>query len=196
MSFQTKYKEASKKQTSTPLYHRLPETLETQHAKEASQLQSQVRTDVMGQTQKSVFITGVQSLTLLLLSERPYWCCLLCMLQILYKEAGKKEMSRPVYHQLPDTLENQFARELSGMQSQVRAPTLYMQLWHLHLCPAVNRLCTLSSHWPLSPHWEAVESSWAQRWPTLLALIGGGLAPRYPHHKLISWWWLATAKYS
>lgn len=45
--FQTKYKEASKKQTSTSLYHRLPETLETQHAKEASQLQSQVRTDVM-----------------------------------------------------------------------------------------------------------------------------------------------------
>lgn len=42
--FQAKYKEASKRQASTSLYHRLPETLETQHAKEASQLQSQVRT--------------------------------------------------------------------------------------------------------------------------------------------------------
>lgn len=168
MSFQTKYKEASKKQTSTPLYHRLPETLETQHAKEASQLQSQVRTDItdLWQTQKSVFITE---------SSLSHWCCLLRMLQILYKEAGKKEMSRPVFHQLPDTLENQFARELSGMQSQVRAPKLYMQVWHLHLCPAVNRLCTLSSHWPLSPHWEAVGSSWAERWPTLLALLLGAL---------------------
>uniref|UniRef100_A0A669AUY9 Nebulette n=1 Tax=Oreochromis niloticus TaxID=8128 RepID=A0A669AUY9_ORENI len=39
--FQAKYKKASKKETSASLYHRLPETLETQHAKEASQLQSQ-----------------------------------------------------------------------------------------------------------------------------------------------------------
>lgn len=39
---QVKYKEAGKKQTPASLYHRLPETLETQHAKEASQLQSQV----------------------------------------------------------------------------------------------------------------------------------------------------------
>lgn len=29
-------------------------------------------------------------------------------------------MARPVYHQLPDTLETQFARELTDMQSQVR----------------------------------------------------------------------------
>lgn len=42
--FQTKYKEAGKKEASTSLYSTLPETLETQHAKEASQLQSEVRT--------------------------------------------------------------------------------------------------------------------------------------------------------
>lgn len=42
--FQVKYKEAGKKQASTALYHQLPETMETQHAKEASQLQSQVHT--------------------------------------------------------------------------------------------------------------------------------------------------------
>lgn len=41
--------------------------------------------------------------------------------QIPYKEASKKEMMCPVYHQLPDTLENQFARVLTDMQSQVRA---------------------------------------------------------------------------
>ncbi|XP_064805570.1 nebulette-like isoform X1 [Oncorhynchus masou masou] len=39
---QAKYKEAGKQQFSTPLYSKLPETLETQHAKEASQLQSVV----------------------------------------------------------------------------------------------------------------------------------------------------------
>ncbi|XP_071026808.1 uncharacterized protein [Oncorhynchus clarkii lewisi] len=37
---QAKYKEAGKQQFSTPLYSKLPETLETQHAKDASQLQS------------------------------------------------------------------------------------------------------------------------------------------------------------
>lgn len=39
---QIKYKEAVKKGETNSLYSTLPETLETQHAKEASQLQSQV----------------------------------------------------------------------------------------------------------------------------------------------------------
>lgn len=37
-----KYKEAGKKAAMSSLYSTLPETLETQHAKEAAQLQSQV----------------------------------------------------------------------------------------------------------------------------------------------------------
>ena len=41
--FQAKYKEAGKKQASSSLYHQLPETLETKHAKEAYELRSQVR---------------------------------------------------------------------------------------------------------------------------------------------------------
>lgn len=41
---QLKYKEAVKKEVTNSLYSTLPETLETQHAKEASQLQSQVTT--------------------------------------------------------------------------------------------------------------------------------------------------------
>ena len=40
--FQAKYKEAGKKEASTSLYHLLPETLETQHAKEATELLSEV----------------------------------------------------------------------------------------------------------------------------------------------------------
>lgn len=41
---QAKYKEASRKEASSCLYHQLPETLETLHAKEATELQSQVHT--------------------------------------------------------------------------------------------------------------------------------------------------------
>lgn len=41
---QSKYKEAGKKEASSSLYSKLPETLETQHAKEVAQLQSQVLT--------------------------------------------------------------------------------------------------------------------------------------------------------
>ena len=41
--FKAKYKEAGKKEASNSLYHLLPETLDTQHAKEAYQLQSEVR---------------------------------------------------------------------------------------------------------------------------------------------------------
>lgn len=44
LSLQSKYKEAGKKEASSSLYSKLPETLETQHAKEVAQLQSQVLT--------------------------------------------------------------------------------------------------------------------------------------------------------
>lgn len=40
--FQSKYKEAGRKQASGALYSLLPETLETQHAKDATDLLSQV----------------------------------------------------------------------------------------------------------------------------------------------------------
>lgn len=42
-----KYKEAGKKAAMSSLYSTLPETLETQHAKEAAQLQSQVRANAL-----------------------------------------------------------------------------------------------------------------------------------------------------
>lgn len=43
-SSQAKYKDAAKKEASSCEYHQLAETLETQHAKEASELQSEVPT--------------------------------------------------------------------------------------------------------------------------------------------------------
>lgn len=42
-------------------------------------------------------------------------------LQISYRAAGREEMSSPAYGRLADTSETQLARELSDMQSQVRA---------------------------------------------------------------------------
>lgn len=51
---QTKYKEAGKKETSSCLYSLLPATLETQHAKETTELLSDVRTaSLLSQTSRS-----------------------------------------------------------------------------------------------------------------------------------------------
>lgn len=47
MFLKAKYKEDSKKQSSASLYHQLPETLETQHAKEAALLQNQVHLQLL-----------------------------------------------------------------------------------------------------------------------------------------------------
>lgn len=44
---QVKYKEAGKKEASSSLYHQLPETLETQHVKEVTELQSKVHTSII-----------------------------------------------------------------------------------------------------------------------------------------------------
>lgn len=51
MWLQTKYREAGRKAASSCLYSKLPETLETHHAKEVSQLQSQVTCGVDDITQ-------------------------------------------------------------------------------------------------------------------------------------------------
>lgn len=40
--FQSKYRESAKKESGTSLYHTLPETKDTQHAREAAEIQSEV----------------------------------------------------------------------------------------------------------------------------------------------------------
>lgn len=45
-NLQTKYKEAGKKEVKTNLYSLLPLTMETQHAKEAAELLSEVNVEV------------------------------------------------------------------------------------------------------------------------------------------------------
>lgn len=64
MWLQIKYREAGKRAASSCLYSKLPETLDTRHAKEASQLQSQVTSGVHDITQGE----GQQSILVLTLS--------------------------------------------------------------------------------------------------------------------------------
>lgn len=43
-----------------------------------------------------------------------------CLLQIKYKEEGLKSLCQSIYSQLPETMETQFARNVSELQSDVR----------------------------------------------------------------------------
>ena len=104
---QTKYKEAGKKEANSCLYSLLPHTMETQRAKEAAELLSEVRAPPLGVprfVRFPLFPHGV-----------------VVPPQIKYKESGKKEMSRSLYSSLPDTSESSFAREVTDMQSEVNA---------------------------------------------------------------------------
>lgn len=51
--FQSKYKEAGRKQASGALYSLLPETLETQHAKDVTNLLSQVKESLLYELQNT-----------------------------------------------------------------------------------------------------------------------------------------------
>lgn len=57
------------------------------------------------------------------------------LLQIKYKEEGKKSLSQSLYSQLPETTETRFAHNLSELQSSVR--TYFQQrpaFLHVWLC--------------------------------------------------------------
>ncbi len=45
--FQSKYRESGKKENSTSLYNTLPETKDTRHARDAAEIQSQVRQSLL-----------------------------------------------------------------------------------------------------------------------------------------------------
>uniref|UniRef100_A0A3P9P1J4 Nebulette n=1 Tax=Poecilia reticulata TaxID=8081 RepID=A0A3P9P1J4_POERE len=87
---QLKYKEEGRKDASVSLYAVLPETMETQHAKEATSLQSQVRLS-----------------------------CVCFSLQRKYRDSVKKDLSCSLFHQLPETLETLHAKEASDLLSEV-----------------------------------------------------------------------------
>lgn len=100
-----KYREAGKRAASSCLYAKLPETLATRHAKEASQLQSQV---TCGAHDINVANSGV--------SEHPGFQLFPSASQVKYKQ----EVAGSIYQQLPETAETQLAKELRGVYSQVR----------------------------------------------------------------------------
>lgn len=67
------------------------------------------------------------------------------MFQIKYKEIGKRDNSRPLYSQLLETSEIRFAKEISGIQSEV---THDLVLWKeteggemLIIMTRMQRLC-------------------------------------------------------
>lgn len=77
--------------------------METQRAKEAAELLSQVAAAEQASDRVKVDSS--------LMCSSP---------QVKYKEAVRKETSGSLYSTLPDTLETSFAREMTDMQSQVR----------------------------------------------------------------------------
>lgn len=119
LCLQVKYKEAGKQQAATSLFSKLPETLETKHAREASQLQSQVPERTAPQSRPS---TRSDPINLALLLSR----------QKNYKDGGKKALQSPLYAQLPETSETQFAREMTQLQSEVNSlpPSGWLQYCH------------------------------------------------------------------
>uniref|UniRef100_A0A3B3TUU0 Nebulette n=1 Tax=Poecilia latipinna TaxID=48699 RepID=A0A3B3TUU0_9TELE len=84
--------EEGRKDASVSLYAVLPETMETQHAKEASSLQSQVRRRASAWKHHDV---------------------------TFYTDSVRKDLSCSLFHQLPETLETLHAKEVSDLLSEV-----------------------------------------------------------------------------
>uniref|UniRef100_A0A3B3XRE6 Nebulette n=1 Tax=Poecilia mexicana TaxID=48701 RepID=A0A3B3XRE6_9TELE len=80
------------KDASVSLYAVLPETMETQHAKEASSLQSQVRRRASAWKHQDV---------------------------TFYTDSVRKDLSCSLFHQLPETLQTLHAKEVSDLLSEV-----------------------------------------------------------------------------
>uniref|UniRef100_H3CBY1 Nebulette n=1 Tax=Tetraodon nigroviridis TaxID=99883 RepID=H3CBY1_TETNG len=111
---QAKYKKSGKEEGGS-CYSVMAETLDTQHAKQVSQLQSQVRYREEGQ--KELPSCLFSSLPQTLQTEHAKEATAL-QSQNKYKDAGRKEMTSSLYCRLPETSETLFAREMTEMQSE------------------------------------------------------------------------------
>lgn len=92
----------------------MPETLDTLVARQQTEAVSEVRPRTL--------LLLLLHLILLILSahqQLSVYCCASSLLQLKYKEDGKKEMNMNLYSLLPDTLDTQHAKEQSQSQSQV-----------------------------------------------------------------------------
>ena len=121
-----KYKQG-KKETSSSLFSTLPETLETLHAKEASELQSEVKTPAahLTHTHTHAFIPPVCFHSWIILSAP------VCV-QLKYKAALKTGRSSSLFHLLPETLETAHAKEVSELLSEVTEFTVRSQESRFH----------------------------------------------------------------
>lgn len=104
---------------SSSLYSQLPQTAETQLAAKMSDMQSEVRFQLL-------FPRFLLRSWFLLVSELVQdWGSLglrsfFFPLQCKYKENGIKSLSQSLYSHLPETAETQLARTVSELQSEVR----------------------------------------------------------------------------
>lgn len=49
-----------------------------------------------------------------------------CVLQHKYKQKGRRELSSGVFHQMAETSQTEFAKQISDLQSEVRACLHYI----------------------------------------------------------------------
>lgn len=111
---QIKYRETGKQVASSCLYSKLPQTLDTRHAKEASQLQSQVT-------------CGAHDITRGWGNSSSLWTPQFQLFPSASQVKYKQEVGGSLYQQLPETAEMQLAKELRGVYSQVRCSLLPTQ---------------------------------------------------------------------
>lgn len=122
---QLQYRKLGRQQAGSSLYSAMVDTLDTQHAREASQLQSQVDIQPAGGSAGGAAVVAVGSVKFkgnskLHLQQSPSVSVDLCRpLQVKYKEAGQKELSSSLFSTLPQTLQTEVAKELTELQSQV-----------------------------------------------------------------------------
>lgn len=107
-SSQAKYRDAAKKEASSCEYHQLAETLETLHAKEASQLQSEVAPHNLKGPQPGNSYLII--LSYLWFFPPP---------QLKYRGESRKDLSTNLYSTLAETPETKLARAISELHSQV-----------------------------------------------------------------------------
>lgn len=131
--FQMKYKKG-KNDVSSSLYSTLPETMDTLHAKEASELQSEVRAT---HTHRHALVrTSIHPL-FLRYCYRWITVCALVWIQLKYKAGLKKSLSSSLFHQLPETLETAHAKDVSELLSEVTAGRRGSELFRESLCSQI-----------------------------------------------------------
>ncbi|PWA32051.1 hypothetical protein CCH79_00020385 [Gambusia affinis] len=126
-----KYKEGGKKVQTVSVYSQLPETNQTQFAKNVSELQSEVK--YKQPLSVSLFHRLPETTETRLAKElRDVYS------QVKYREEGQKEMRRNLFSRLPETEETQRARETAQIQSQVTTLNAPRSV-RLSVCLSINQ---------------------------------------------------------